>query len=242
MTFRRALTVGGVAALLASAIAVAGAGAGPDATPPGKGKARRAGRLRSRERQEGHGGADQTRRPRHADPGRRLHDDRQDGGGVLQVRQRQRRHPRPSDQLQALHRGARPEPGEGARAQADRRRQGRRRRREHELRRVRHELEVLQEQGLRRDRRRRAGRVLQHAVVRGGELWPAVQQRGCGAGIDRGRCEEARDRVAGHALRLRRRRAGARREEGRHPGEDLPDAPAGHRRDLAAAPDVPVRR
>src|ERR1044071_8260685 len=39
MTFRRALTVGGVAALLASAIAVAGAGAGPDATPPGKGKA-----------------------------------------------------------------------------------------------------------------------------------------------------------------------------------------------------------
>ena len=40
MTFRRALTVGGVAALLASAIAVAGAGARPDATPPpGKGKA-----------------------------------------------------------------------------------------------------------------------------------------------------------------------------------------------------------
>ena len=39
MTFRRALTVGGVAALLASAIAVAGAGAGPVATPPGKGKA-----------------------------------------------------------------------------------------------------------------------------------------------------------------------------------------------------------
>ena len=39
MTFRRALTVGGVAALLASAIAVTGAGAGPDATPTGKGKA-----------------------------------------------------------------------------------------------------------------------------------------------------------------------------------------------------------
>jgi branched-chain amino acid transport system substrate-binding protein len=43
MTFWRALTVGGVAALLASAIAVTGAGAGPDATPPGKGKAMTAG-------------------------------------------------------------------------------------------------------------------------------------------------------------------------------------------------------
>ena len=29
---------------------------------------------------------------------------------------------------------------------------------------------------------------------------------------------------------------------GRHPGQDLPDPPAGHRRDLAADPDVPVRR
>ena len=32
------------------------------------------------------------------------------------------------------------------------------------------------------------------------------------------------------------------RAEGRHPGQDLPDPPAGHRRDLAADPDVPVRR
>ena len=31
-------------------------------------------------------------------------------------------------------------------------------------------------------------------------------------------------------------------QEGRHPGQDLPDAPAGHGRDLAAHPDVPVRR
>ena len=30
--------------------------------------------------------------------------------------------------------------------------------------------------------------------------------------------------------------------EGRHPGQGLPDPPAGHGRDLAAAPDVPVRR
>ena len=36
--------------------------------------------------------------------------------------------------------------------------------------------------------------------------------------------------------------AGTGRAEGRHPGQDLPDPPAGHRRDLAAAPDVPVRR
>ena len=39
MTFRRALTVGVVAALSASAIAITSAGAGSDATPPGKGKA-----------------------------------------------------------------------------------------------------------------------------------------------------------------------------------------------------------
>jgi branched-chain amino acid transport system substrate-binding protein len=38
MTFRRALTVGGVAALLATVIAVTSAGAGPNAAPPGKGK------------------------------------------------------------------------------------------------------------------------------------------------------------------------------------------------------------
>ena len=35
---------------------------------------------------------------------------------------------------------------------------------------------------------------------------------------------------------------GSGRAEGRHPGQDLPDPPAGHRCDLAAAPDVPVRR
>ena len=38
MTFWRALTVGGVAAMLATAVVVGSAGAGPDATPPGKGK------------------------------------------------------------------------------------------------------------------------------------------------------------------------------------------------------------
>ena len=36
--------------------------------------------------------------------------------------------------------------------------------------------------------------------------------------------------------------AGPGRQGGGHPGQDLPDPPAGHRRDLAAAPDVPVRR
>ena len=54
------------------------------------------------------GSADQARRDLHADPGRRLHDDRQDREGVLQVRQRQRRHQRPADPVHALHGAARP--------------------------------------------------------------------------------------------------------------------------------------
>ena len=71
---------------------------------------------------------------------------------------------------------AQPDAGGIARQEADRERQGRRRRRQHELRRVRHQLEVLQVQGLRRDRRRRAGRVLQHAELRRGQHGPALQQ------------------------------------------------------------------
>src|SRR6478609_8431564 len=43
MKFWRALTVGGAAALLTTAVVVASAGAGPDATPPGKGKGMAAG-------------------------------------------------------------------------------------------------------------------------------------------------------------------------------------------------------
>ena len=35
---------------------------------------------------------------------------------------------------------------------------------------------------------------------------------------------------------------GTRRASSRHPGQDLPDPSAGHGRDVAAAPDVPVRR
>ncbi len=164
------------------------------------------------------------------------------GRGVLRVRQRQRRHQRPPDPVHPLQRAAQPGAGGVARTEADRERQGRRRRRQHELRRVRYELEVLQEQGLRRHRRRRPGGVLQHPVLRRGQLGPALQQRRRGTGADQGRREEARDRFAGHDLGVRGRRPGARRPEGRHPGQDLPDPPAGHRRDLAAAPDVPVRR
>ncbi len=121
---------------------------------------------------------------------------------VLPLRQRQRRHQRPPDQLHALQRAAQPGAGGGARAQADPERQGRRRRRQHELRRVRHELEVLQEQGLRRDRRRRAGRVLQHPVVRRGELGPALQQRRRGTGARQGR----RSRSSRSPRRTRSRR------------------------------------
>ena len=55
--------------------------------------------------------------------------------------------------------------------EADRERQGRRHRRQHELRRVRNQLALLQVQGVRRDRRRRPGRVLRHAVLRRGRTW-----------------------------------------------------------------------
>ena len=80
------------------------------------------------------------------------------------------------------------------------------------------------------------------SVVRRGELGPALQQRRRRAGADQGRRQEARDRLAGHHLGVRGRRACSGRQGGRHPGQGLPDPPAGHRRDLAAAPDVPVRR
>ena len=152
--------------------------------------------MRSRQRQEGNGLADQDRRPRHAHPGRRLHDGRQDRGRVLRLRQRQRRHQRPAGQVHALQRTAQPGTGGRAREEDGPERQGRRHRGQHELRRVRDELEVLQEQGLHRDRRRRPGGVLQHAVVRRDEHGPALQQRRGGPGADRGRSQEDRDRLA----------------------------------------------
>ena len=122
-------------------------------------------------RQEGDRCADQARRDRHADPGRRLHDGRQVRRRVLRLRERQRRHQRPPDQVHALQRAAQPDAGGGARQEADRERQGRRRRRQHELRRVRHQLAVLPVQGLHRDRRRRPGRVLRNAELRRGRTW-----------------------------------------------------------------------
>ncbi len=162
--------------------------------------------------------------------------------GVLRLRERQRRHPRPPDQVHPLQRAARTRPGGGARQEADRERQGRRHRRQHELRRVRHELEVLQEQGLRRDRRGRAGGVLQHAVLRRGERRPALQQHRRRAGARQGRRQEARDRLAGHDLGVRGRRPALVAKAAGIPVQGLPDPPAGHGRELAAAPDVPVRR
>ena len=77
---------------------------------------------------------------------------------------------------------------------------------------------------------------------RRGQLGPALQQRRSRAGADQGRREEARHRLAGHDLGVRGRRSGSGRTEGRDPGQDLPDPPPGHGRDLAAAADVPVRR
>ena len=56
--------------------------------------------------------------------------------------------------------------------------------------------EVLQDQGLHRDRRRRAGRVLRHAVVRRDEHGPALQQHRRRPGARSRRREEDRDRLA----------------------------------------------
>ena len=78
-------------------------------------------------------------------------------------------------------------------------------------------------QGLRRDRRRRPGRVLQHAVLRRVEHGPALQRRRRRPGADpRGR-QEDRDRLAGHDLGVRRRRRRqARRAEGGVPVKVFP--------------------
>ena len=152
--------------------------------------------------------------------------------GVLPVRERQRRHPRPPDQVHPLQRAAQPGAGGRARAEADRERQGRRRRRQHELRRVRDQLAVLQVQGLHRDRRRRPGRVLRHAVLRRVEHGPALQQHRRSAGARPRRREEARRRLAGHDLGVRRRRRRQGRQGGGHPVAGVPDRPPGHRREL----------
>ena len=148
-------------------------------------------RLRQGHGQEGDRQADQARRDRHADPGRRLHDDRQVRQRVLPVRERQRRHQRPPDLVQALQRAAQPDAAGLARQEAHRERQGRRHRRQHELHRVRHQLEVLQVQGLHHHRRRRAGGVLRHADVRRDRTWARAtatsvpRRRSCGAARSR---------------------------------------------------------
>ena len=111
----------------------------------------------------------------------------------------------------ALHRAAQPGAGGRARPQADRERQGRRHRRQHELRRVRHELEVLQEQGLHRHRRRRAGRVLQHPVLRRGRTWARATATSARRRRSSGRASKKLvDRLAGHDLGVRGRRPALR--------------------------------
>ncbi len=74
-------------------------------------------------------------------------------------------------QLHALRRAAQPGAAGRPRAEARRERQGRRHRRQHELHRVRRELEVLQVQGLHRDRRGRPGGVLRHARSSSSRTW-----------------------------------------------------------------------
>ena len=64
------------------------------------------------------------------------------------------------------------------------------------------------------------------------EHGPALQQHRRRSGADRGRREVDRDRVARHDLRVRRRRRRNVGAGGGHPGQDLPDAAAGHGREL----------
>ena len=151
---------------------------------------------------------------------------------VLQVRERQRRHQRPPDQVHPLQRAAQPDPAGGAGQEARRERQGRGHRRQHELHRVRHELEVLQVQGLHRDRRRRAGGVLRHPDVRRVEHGPALQQHRRRSGARAARREVAHGGLARHHLGLRRRWRAQGRQGRRHPRQGLPDQAPDHRRQL----------
>ena len=105
-------------------------------------------------------------------------------------------------------------------------------RRQHELHRVRHQLEVLQVQGLHRDRRRRAGGVLRHADLRRVEHGPALQQHRRGAGARQARREVAHGRLARHDLGVRRRRRAQGRAGGRHHRQGLPDQAPDHGRQL----------
>ena len=187
-------------------------------------------RVRQGHRQEGNGLADQDGRRGHGHPGRRLLDHRQGRGRVLRLRQRQRRHQRPPDQVHPVHRPAQPGAGSRVRQEDDRERQGRRHRRQHELRRVRRQLEVLQVQGLRRHRRRRPGGVFRHAGLRRDEHGPALQRRRRCTGARPRRREVAHRLLSGHDRGVRRRRSAEGRPERRHPGEEHPAAPSGHRR------------
>jgi branched-chain amino acid transport system substrate-binding protein len=206
-----------------------------------QGKAGRARRLRPRERQEGHGRADQARRHRHADPGvdfttigkaaKAYFDCVNDNGGI---NGRPIKYILYTEQLNPAQEAA------------------------------------LARKLIESDKV--VGVVGNTSFAECGTNWKYYKSKGfvvIGAGVQAecystpsfarsnmgprysnvgarrrssGRDQEARDRLAGHDLRVRGRRAGARREEGGHPGQDLPDPPAGHRRHLAADPDVPVRR
>ena len=227
-----AVAASAIVALVATALATGAAGSS-QATPVGFGQGLGdEERVRARHRQEGNGRADQDGRHRHGHPGRRLLDDRQGRRRLLQVRQRQRRHQRPPDQVHALHGAAQPGAAAHAGEEADRERQGRRRRRQHELHRVRRQLEVLQVQGLHRDRRRRAGGVLRHAEHRRDEHGPALQRHRRRADPRQARGEVARHRVAGDGRRVLGRRCRQGREGRRDPVQELPDQAPRHRRQL----------
>ena len=175
-----ACAVSGMVALVLVALATTGAGA---AGPVGSGTASATKSVCGKGTgKKATGSADQARRDRHADPGRRLHDDRQgrrrrtSSASTTTAASTATRSATRSTTSSSTRRSRR------AREEADRERQGRRHRRQHELHRVRHQLEVLQVQGLHRDRRRRPGRVLRHADLRRVEHGPALQQHRCRPG------------------------------------------------------------
>ena len=185
--------------------------------------------MRPRQRREGDRRADQARRDQHQAARHGLHGDRADGAGLLQLRQRQRRHQGPPGQPRAGDRADRPGPGRGRREEADRDREGARHRRQHEHHRVRRQPPVLRGEGLQRDRLRHRAGVLRHAELLRRQHGPAAQRDRCRAVPDPpGRRQAGADPVQGarhgvHRGRLpRARQAGGRPDREPHGGSADP--------------------
>ena len=188
---------------------------GPAAGPVGRVPHPPRRRLRQGHRQEGDRHADQARRDRHADPRRRLHDHRQDreayfecvndNGGI-------NGHPikytlyneqlNPAQQAALAKKLIESDKVVGIVGNTSFTECG-------------DELEVLQVQGLRRDRRRRPGGVLRHAVFAEVNMGPRYSNIGAAQALDQGGREVDRRSPRRHDLGVCRRRRASGRQGGR---------------------------